>query len=214
MREPKAPSMDDAPGEPERQAGEVQTEIRIQGRWFYRGVTPDVPTLQRLLKDAVRASDRLIARLQKARRQRDAAREEARQNIAEIVLSLTRALKHSQGMNTDAHGATRAIDAAIQEAEQLLRIRDRGYGTHPDRIARIADIARRALHTALVAQSHNRVHMMAGQEAHSLEYALTPQLVDLAHGDVLLQSTVARLRERFQAEGYPTRTIVVRVQDW
>jgi hypothetical protein len=172
MCKPTAPRVDDAPGEPERQAGEVQTAIRIQGRWFYRGITTDVPTLQRLLKDAVRASDRLIARLQKARRQRDAARDEAH-----------RASEHCY----------RAYAVALPAA---------------------VDAANDAWKPTIAALIAPKTRALPGDPAHCVEYALSPQMVALDHGDTLVATTVDRLLKKFQAEGYTPRTIVIRVQDW
>lgn len=85
MCEPTSPRVDDAPGKPVGQERKVQTEIRIQGQWFYRGPTADVLTLQRLLTAAVAASDSLIARLRKAREQRDAWRYRALAAISALV---------------------------------------------------------------------------------------------------------------------------------
>jgi hypothetical protein len=222
MCEPESPRVDDAPGEPVGQEGKVQATIRICGQWIYNGITTDVATLQRLLKDAVRSSDRLIDRLRKARAQRDAARAELERTTAELLRRRS-TIEHDGGVIADLNADLAKVALAIHEAEVALKIRKGGtndpeWVNHADideRITRIADIARKALHTAMLAQGGSRAKTIpSDRSAHYLDYILSPQMVALDHGDTLVASTVDRLTRQFQAEGYAPRAIVIRVQDF
>lgn len=195
MCKPQASRVDDAPSEPVGQEGKVQA-------------TTDVSTLQRWLTAAVE-------RLRKARKQRDDARAQAMAECKLIVLSLANALKHSERINRESGKAVLDVNTAIYDAEQLLKL-THSYGSHSERIVKIAQVARQALHTAMIAQSHQPTRLLRGTNGDDLwyvEHAITPLMLDAQRGD-LLEGVIRGLTYRFEAEGHTARTIVVRMQSW